>query len=100
MTEMLIEEISRIMKKKYSNTKVYRMLQRHDVFKHDGYEFTSWKELSVYKAGQWITETIPSIKVEVELDGNDSSLKIEADDEDLRKLSSNLFVLLRKSGVA
>lgn len=94
--ETFIEEGVAAYKKNYKNTILYRALQRHDDFIYEGQTFNYFRELSVYKTGQWIKEILPDVSVEVNLSGNESNIQLEISDEDLRKLTTRLYSFLKK----
>ena len=73
-----------------------RKLDRHELVILQGQKFTCWREYTIFKMAEYICEIIPQSKVEVTLDGNDSTIQIELDDSEHQKLNRELFLFLKK----
>lgn len=73
-----------------------RKLDRHESVIIQGQEFTCWREYTIFKMAEYICEIIPQSKVEVTLDGNDSTIQIELDDLEQQKLNREMFLFLQK----
>ena len=74
-----------------------RKLDRHESVMIQGQEFSYWREYVVYKMAEYICEIIPQSKVEVTLDGNDSTIQIELDDSEHQKLNRELFLFFTEN---
>lgn len=70
-----------------------RRIDRHEPVTIEGIddvEFSYWRELGVYFTADYILDHIPTANVEICLDGNDSYIGVEVDDEEQALLESNL----------
>ena len=85
-------------KKLNKNSVEGRKLYRHEKVTIEGYEFTCWREYATYKMGEYIKDTLPDCNVEIVLDGNDSTLKIEVTDAEQEKLNRLMFLFLQEQG--
>lgn len=98
-TEDLIEDFIqkgvKAYKKLYRNTIEGHKLDRHETIKIKGVEFSCWRELAVFKMGEYLNED-HSIYVEVYLEGNNSKLIIEIDDKQQQKLNNMLYCFLKQ----
>lgn len=94
MIETLIQDAIKVYKHRYSKTWVGRQLQRHNPVKLDGIEFSYWREWAIYKTGQYLRELCPELSVDVELDGNDSSVSVEGFDNDIEDIENKLRKLV------
>lgn len=99
-TENMIEEFISIGMKAYKkNSKgsiEARKLDRHESVIIQGQEFTCWREYTVFKMAEYICKVIPKSRVEVMLDGNNSSIKIELNEFEQEKLNRQMFLFLEK----
>lgn len=99
-TEDLIEDVIekgvKAYRKNYRNNEQGIRLTRHEPVEVQGVTFTYWREYAVYKMAQYLQEICPSVSVEVILDGNDSTLKLEIDDAEQRRINSTLYSFLKK----
>jgi len=99
-TEDMIEEfISQGMcayKKLNRNTPEGKSLEQHHPVTIEGYTFSCWREYAVYKTAEFIKSKIPEGYIEVELDGNNSSISVEISDLEQRKLNGIMFSYLKK----
>lgn len=91
--ETIIDECTKVMKKKYKNTLLYRKLQRHEAVGN----FNCWRELSVYQLGKWIKDNL-NIPVEVNLEGKKSNLVLEVTDQEFQILNTRLINVLKTVG--
>lgn len=71
-----------------------RKLLRHESVEIEGNEYTCLQELVVVKTAEHIRNLIPDCNIEVELDGNDSTLYVTLSDEEKRKLTTELYSFL------
>lgn len=97
-TEDMIEDFIckgiKAYKKLYRCTPEGHKLDRHETVKIKDNEFSCWKELTVFKMGEYLYEDC-HINVDVELNGNDSKLTIEIDDRQQQKLNNVLYCFLK-----
>lgn len=96
MVEEFIELGVKAYKKNSGDCLEARRLSRHEPIMIDGYEFCYWREYTVYRMVEYISKVIPTAKVEVELDGNNSTIQIELDDSEQEKLNREMFLFLEK----
>lgn len=84
LLEYTIDKGVQAYKKNLRHKQFGRYLDRHQPVKLTGVdtEFRYWKELAVYMMGDYILELVPTAKVEVELDGNNSTIEIELDGDE------------------
>lgn len=76
-----------------------RKLDRHELIDVEGVKFKFWRELGVYFTAVYIMENIPTANVEVCLDGNDSTIYVELDDNEQALLEKNLDALFNKYNI-
>lgn len=97
-TEEMIEEyISKgvkAYKKLNRNTPEGRKLERKEPVTIEGIEFSCWREYATYKVAECIHETLPEVKIDVELDGNNSTIQIEVDKQEQRTLNHRMYKFL------
>ena len=74
-----------------------RKLIRHEKVVIDGNEYNSLQELVVVKTAEHIRNILPDCELEVELNGNDSTLNVELTQEEKQKLTSELYVFLKEN---
>lgn len=96
LVETLIYEGMKSYQRNSRGSKNADKLSRHEPVEMFGYTFTYWREYATYRAGEWIKELLPSVSVEVILDGNNSTLKLELTDEEQMKLNCKLYNFLEK----
>lgn len=84
LIEYTIDKGVQAYKKNLRHKRFGRYLDRHQPVKLRGVdtEFRYWREMAVYMMGDYILEVVPTAKVEVCLDGNDSTIKIELDGDE------------------
>lgn len=99
LIELFIQYGIKAYKKMYRSYLEGRALDRHEtVIIHD-VEFNYWRELSVYKMAEYLQELTPTLKVEVNLDGNNSNMKIEINDDDYTALTEALTSFLKEQNL-
>lgn len=97
LVEDFIEAGVKVYKKNYKNCPEGIKIYRHEPVVLQGIEFNCWREYAVYKMGQYIQEVCPEIGIEIELDGNNSVIKLDIpSDEVQQKLNSVLYNFLKK----
>lgn len=96
MLEDLIQLSLKAYKKNSRGCKEWLQLSRHETVIIDGIPFNYWREYAVYKVCEWLNDK--GIKVECNLDGNNSSIIINVNEEEQRVLNNKLFVLINKWG--
>lgn len=98
-TEDIIEDFIqkgiKAYKKLYRATPEGHKLDRHESIRIKDNEFSCWRELTVFKMGEYLNEDF-NIPVTVELDGNNSKLIIEIDDKQQQKLNNVLYCFLKQ----
>lgn len=99
LLEKLIDQGIRAYKKNNRSKLWGRKLDRHETVTIDGMDFSCWKELAVYYAGDCIMDNLPNANVEVTLDGNNSTLFVEIDDSEQEKLDHFLTEFFNKVGL-
>lgn len=99
-TEDMIEQIIDLSYRKYKKIskgcKEYDLLNRKIPVVIDSIEFTGWREYVCYKVCEFIKSKIPEAELELELNGNDSIIALEMNDEEKQKLNNKLFVLIKE----
>jgi len=100
-TEQMIENFIQLgvdsLKKLYKGTLEARKLDRKEsVILDDGTECRCWREYVVYKMAQMIIDTIPDSNVEINMNGNDSTIQVELSNEEQRKLNEKMYSFLTK----
>ncbi|MBB5227405.1 hypothetical protein DYE50_01280 [Treponema ruminis] len=74
-----------------------RKLIRHEKVVIDGHEYNCLQELVVVKTAEHIRNILPDCELEVELDGNNSTLNVELTQDEKQKLTSALYVFLKEN---
>lgn len=69
-------------------------LYRHKTILIDGYEFNTWREYTMYKMALYLRTLSPNISLYLELDGNETELKVVGKDKELVELSEKLNGLI------
>lgn len=99
-TEDMLEGITmRVMKayKRHSHdSKIGQKLNRHEVVDLDGTEVSYWREYTVYKMAEFVKDLDSSIKVDVYLDGNNSTLQLEMDDKQQQSFNAKMYDLIKR----
>lgn len=67
---------------------VARMLDRKEPVEIDGTEYTCWRELIIVTCGNIINDYCPDAEIEVEMNGNDSTIKAVLSDADEKILQT------------
>lgn len=99
MIETFVSVGMKAFKKLYKDTAEGRKLDRHEAVVVNGNEFTYWREYTVYKMGEYIRDILPEADIIVELEGNDSTIRIEnVSDDDVQKLNRMMYLFLEKNG--
>ena len=96
LVEAFVEEAVRALKKNHRHQMEGRMLDRHRPVEVQGYTYTTWREFAVHATAEHIRDILPDAGIQVTLDGNDSQIELDIDDEEQRKLNGSLFVFLKK----
>ena len=96
LVENFIELAIKSYKKNGKGSQKARKLERHETIIVDGNEISCWREFACYKMAEWIAEEIPEAKVILDLDGNDSVIRIEVSEEEQRELNSKMISFLKK----
>lgn len=73
-----------------------RKLIRHEPVIMNGVEYSCLKEFAVERVAEEIRKIIPDADIEVELDGNDSTLSVELTEDEKRKLTTEFYAFLEK----
>ena len=94
MIEDFIQHGMKAYKKNSKGSAIARNLDRHEPVMLDSYEFSYWREWTVYKMCEYLKIIMPDIHVECVLDGNDSAIGIELTDEQQRILNGKLYSFL------
>lgn len=95
--EELIQQGVKAYKKLNGNTQEGKMLTKHKPIQIEGIEFSCWREYSVYKTAEYLRDLLPEIPIEVELDGNNTVLKIEVSVKEQQKINSILYSFLTEN---
>ena len=90
-TEEMIEEIIQVsypFYKKHSKGCVEALkLDRKEEVEIDGTVFSCWREYVCYKVSEYIKDKVPECHVTLELNGNNTVIQVELNDEQQRKLN-------------
>lgn len=73
---------------------VARMLDRKEPVEINGQTYNCWQELIVVTCANIIAEYCPDIEIEVELDGNDSTLDVVLTEEDEKVITSKIYQMV------
>lgn len=99
-TEDMIEELLDLAYKAYKNNskgcEEYRRLNRKQPVVIDNIEFSCWREYVCYKVCEYIKLKIPNAHIDLELDGNDSTINLSLDEEESRILNNKMYVLIKE----
>ena len=71
-------------------------LYHHKPVVIQGQEFTCWREYATFKMAEHIREVLPDAGIEVTLDGENSTIQIEIDDEEQKKLNREMYNFLKE----
>lgn len=96
MVDQFLDLGYKAMLKHYRNCPEGIMLTRKEPIVIKDIEFHCWREYVVYLMAEYINDVVPDAEVEVELDGNESSLKLNMNCEQQRKLNGTMANFLRK----
>ena len=96
LIETFITEAVRSLKKIHRHQKEGRMLDRHEPVVLDGYTYTTWRAYATHATAEHIQQVLPDADISVTLDGNNSTIELDIDDEEQRKLNGSLFSFLKK----
>lgn len=99
LIELFIQHGIKAYKRIYRSCPEGRALDRHETVTIHDVEFNYWRELSVYKMAEYLQELIPTLNVEVNLDGNNSNMKIEINDDDYTALTEVLTSFLKEQNL-
>lgn len=95
MVETLIQNGIKAYKKLNKNTREATLLNQQKEVEIEGINFSCWREYAVYKTGEQLQELLPYAKVQVNLDKNNSSLELEIDDTEQKKVNAFLYSFLK-----
>lgn len=73
-----------------------RKLLRHESVVIEGTEYNYLQELVVVKTAEFIRKILPDCEIEVELDGNNSTLNLTLTEEEKRKLTTEMYAFVDK----
>ena len=96
MIERLIELSYPAYKKNSRGCIEARKLDRKEPVVIDGIEFSCWKEYICYKVCEYIKSKIPEAELELELDGNDSTINLSLNDKESQILNNKMYVLIKE----
>ena len=97
MIDAFIELGVKSVKKLYKETLEGRKLDRHEiVILDDGTDCRCWREYVVYKMAQLIRDVAPEADIEVDLNGNESTLYAELSNVEQQQLKARMKPLLEK----
>lgn len=98
-TEDLIEKIIDVsypIYKRHSRGCVEALkLDRKEPVNIDGIIFCCWREYVCFKVAEYLRDKCPEAHIELELDGNDTTIKIEVDDFQQQQLNQKMYKFLR-----
>ena len=101
-TEELIEQIIDVsypIYKKHSKGCIEALkLDRHEEVDIDGTTFCCWREYVCFKVAEYLKEKCPEVEVELVLNGNDTVIQIEVDDNQQQKLNQKMYDFLKRNG--
>lgn len=96
MIEKLLE-LSYIKYKKLSKGCIEgRKLDRKETVTIEGIDFSCWHEYVCYRVCRYIKEKVPDAVVQLEIAGNNSTVSVELNDGDEKKLNSKMFNLIKE----
>ena len=99
-TEELVEEIidlSYPFYKRNSRGCVEALkLDRKEPVDIDGIVFTCWREYVCFKVAEYLRDKCPEAHIELELNGNDTVIKIEVDDSEQQILNQKMYKFLKE----
>lgn len=96
LIERFIDEGIRAYKRNWDNTIEKTRVNMHLPITFCGQEFCYWREIAVYKVGEQINDFVPSARVDVYIDGNESYISVELSEEEQRKLNGLMADFFRK----
>lgn len=71
-------------------------LDRKEPVEIQGIEFSCWKEYVMFKVAEYLQDKLPYADVQLNLDGNDTTIDLVCSDDEQRKLNSNMFSLIKE----
>lgn len=96
MIEKLIELAYPAYKKNSRGCVEARKLDRKEPVEIDGYTFSCWREYVCYKVCEYIKLKIPDAEIELELDGNDTTISVALNDGDGQILNNKMYTLIKE----
>lgn len=96
MIEKLIELCYPAYKKNSKDCIEARKLDRKEPVEIEGITFSCWREYICYKVCEYIKDKIPEADVELELNGNDSTISLSISDEEGQILNNKMYVLIKE----
>ena len=98
LIEIFIDEGVRAYRMNWRGTEYHSRLMMKLPIQWNGETISCFRELAVYMMGDWLHELVPDATVEVWLDGNESTIKVELNDEEQQKIYSQMAIYLKKAG--
>ncbi len=100
-TEELIEKLIDVMYPIYKrNSKgcieAYK-LDRKEPVDVDGITFSCWREYVCYKVSEYLKEKCPEADIKLELNGNDTQIFLEINDNEQQKLNQKIYTFLENN---
>ena len=72
-------------------------LDRKEPVDIDGMIFGCWREYVCFKVAEYLKDKCPEAHIELELDGNDTTIKIEVNDFQQQQLNQKMYKFLKES---
>lgn len=88
MIEEIIEYVYPIYKKHSKGCIEALKLDRKEEVEIDGTVFSCWREYVCFKVAEYIKEKCPEAHVDLELNGNQTSIQLEIDNDQQQKLNA------------
>ena len=90
--ELLLEKANICYKRVFRKEcpRISRMLDRKETVTLNGQDYNCWAELIVTTCGRIINDYCPDAEIEIELDGNNSSIHAKLSDKDIEVLNSKI----------
>lgn len=98
LIETFVDEGMRAFKKERRHSEQARRLDRHEPVVLGNTEVTCWHEFVLYKMSEWIKETLPNCHLEMDLDGNDSVIRLELSEAEQETLDKEMGKFLSSVG--
>ena len=96
MIEKLIDLSYKAYKKNSKGCLEARKLDRKEPVEIDGYTFTCWYEYICYKVCEYIKLKIPDAEIDLELDGNGTTINLSLQDGDAQVLNNKMYLLIKE----